>query len=128
MDYQRVEDAVRETGLVVRGGFRPLGADEEEEIPGGAKTVILVGNAGAAMWSAFAAQVGETQRRDADNPLDDWTREVLDKVAGELECRALYPFDGPDYLPFQRWPLRTGTLFVSPIGPLIQSKNPLSHA
>jgi len=132
MDYQQVVDAVEKTGLAVRGGFRPLGPEEEKEIPQGTgtggKTVILVGNAGPAMWSAFAAAVPEIQRQEADNPLDDWTRVVVDAVAAELQCRALYPFDGPDYLPFQRWALRAGNVFASPIGPLIHPKYGLWHA
>lgn len=127
-DYQRVVEVVGETGLAVRGGFRPLGAEEEKEIPGGAKTVILVGNAGPVMWSAFAAAGTENQRRDAENPLDDWTREILEEVAVKLACRALFPFDGPPFLPFQRWALCIGTVFVSPIGPLIHPKYGLWHA
>ena len=125
MEYRHVQDAVAETGLVVRGGFYP-GA--EDGLPGGAETVVLVGNAGPAMWDAFAAATGPGDRKDGPNPLDDWTRGVLAPVAGALGARALYPFEGPPYFPFQRWALRTGGVHMSPIGPLIDPEYGLWHA
>ena len=125
MEYGTIQEAVAETGLVVRGGFHP-GA--EDGLPGGAETVVLVGNAGPAMWDAFAAATGPGDRKDGPNPLDDWTRGVLAPVAGALGARALYPFEGPPYFPFQRWALRTGGVHVSPIGPLIDPEFGLWHA
>ena len=49
-------------------------------------------------------------------------------VAGALGARALYPFEGPPYFPFQRWALMTGGVHVSPIGPLIDPEFGLWHA
>ena len=49
-------------------------------------------------------------------------------MAGALSARALYPFEGPPYHPFQRWALRTGGVHVSPIGPLIDPEFGLWHA
>lgn len=125
MEYGTIQDAVAETGLLVRGGFHP-GADDG--VPGGAETVVLVGNAGPSMWAAFAAATGPKDREDSPNPLDDWTRGVLAPVAGALGARALYPFEGPPYHPFQRWALKTGNVHVSPIGPLIDAEFGLWHA
>ena len=125
MDYQRVQDAVAETDLEVLGGFHPEPADR---VPGGPKTVILTGNAGPDMWAAFEGAVTAEERQQAENPLDDWTRRILEKVAGALSAAALFPFTGPPYLPFQGWALRAGGVHVSPIGPLIDPKFGLWHA
>ena len=129
MEYGTIQDAVAETGLLVRGGFHP---GPDDGVPGGPRgepeTVVLVGNAGPSMWAAFAAATGPKDRENGPNPLDDWTRGVLAPVAGALGARALYPFDGPPYLPFQRWALNTGGVHVSPIGPLIDAEFGLWHA
>jgi hypothetical protein len=125
MEYGNVQDAVAETGLLVRGGFHPVA---EDGVPGGPETVVLVGNAGPSMWDAFADATGPGDREEGPNPLDDWTRRVLAPVVGALGARALYPFEGPPYLPFQSWALRTGGVHVSPIGPLIDPEFGLWHA
>ncbi len=124
MEYGTIQDAVAETGLLVRGGFHP-GTDDG--VPGRAETVVLVGNAGPSMWAAFAAATGTKDREYGPDPLDDWTRGVLDGVADGLGARALYPFTAP-YLPFQRWALNAGGVHVSPIGPLIDAEFGLWHA
>lgn len=124
MEFQRVLDAVAGTGLMVRGGFHPTAADE---VPGNPATLVLVGNAGPAMWQAFAVATTPEARQGDPDPLDTWTRRVLDGVADGLGAGALYPFSVP-YLPFQRWALGTGAVFPSPIGPLIDPEYGLWHA
>ena len=127
IDCQRIEDALAGTGLIVRGGFHPTGEDKDG-IPGGTETLILIGNAGPAMWRAFAAATTpETRLGDAD-PLDGWTEGVLTEASAALGAKAVFPFTGPPYLPFQRWALRAGGVHVSPIGPLIHPEYGLWHA
>jgi len=106
-------------GLILRGGFHPEAGEAEFE---GAGTVLLVGNAGGAMWDAFAPDI------DGDpNPLDRWTRHIIDPLAARFRARAIYPFDA-DTPPFQRWALRAETLHPSPIGLLIHPEFGLWHA
>lgn len=120
-----ITDALAGTGLMVRGGFHPV---PEDGVPGDPGTLVLVGNAGPGMWRAFAAATTPANRTDGADPLDDWTRRALDEAAQALGARALYPFRGPPYLPFQRWALRTGVVHVSPTGPLIDAEYGLWHA
>ncbi len=127
MDFKDIEDALAGTGLIVRGGFHPSG-EERDDIPGAAETVVLIGNAGPAMWRAFAAATTPEARSGDAHPLDGWTRRVLTEVASALGAKALFPFTGPPYLPFQRWALRAGGVHVSPIGPLIHPEYGLWHA
>ncbi len=130
MIFRRIDDSLAGTGLIVRGGFRPI-AEDRDEIPEGTETpetIILIGNAGAAMWRAFAAATTPGARAGDSHPLDGWTRKVLTDAAGRLGATALFPFTGPPYLPFQRWALRAGGVHVSPIGPLIDPEYGLWHA
>jgi len=126
-DFQRIEDALAGTGLIVRGGFHPSGEDRDG-IPGGTETLVLIGNAGPAMWRAFTAAVSSEARANDAHPLDGWTRRVLTAAAAALGAAALFPFTGPPYFPFQRWALRAGGVHVSPIGPLIHPEYGLWHA
>lgn len=121
--------ALAPSGLMPLGAFRPEPADD---VPGGeeARAVVLVGNAGPDMWRVFSAEGldGEPE------PLDRWTRRVLDDAAADLRrrfrarLRVFFPFDGPPYRPFQRWAMRSGTAHATPIGPLIHAVYGTWHA
>ena len=118
-------ERLRPLGMMMRGGFHSTESDDLPPLPDGAPTasMILIGNAGPGMWRAFATagMVGE-------NPLDDWTRQVLNEIAATVGAAALFPFDGPPWLPFQRWALRADNVHPSPIGPLIHPAYGLWHA
>ena len=111
--------ALSRHGLLLRGGFHPEPGEAGLEAAG---TVLLVGNAGPAMWQAFAPY-----QHDGPDPLNRWTRSVIEPLAAEFGARALYPFGEPHW-PFQRWAMRAEMLFPSPIGLLIHPKFGLWHA
>jgi len=125
MEIATIEHAIADAGLIVVGGFRPR---PEDGVPAPATAVVLVGNAGPAMWRAFAAAVPPSERDSRRHPLDDWTRSVLTAAAESLGVRVLFPFDGPPWYPFQAWALRTNTVHPTPIGPLIHPDYGLWHA
>jgi hypothetical protein len=106
-------------GLMLRGGFHPI---ETDGAPADGGTLLMVDNAGAAMWRAFAAERGAVE-----NPLDRWTRRVVDPIAKRFSARALYPFGKPHW-PFQRWAQRVEAVHPSPLGILIHPKYGLWHA
>jgi ferredoxin len=112
--------ALAGTGMVALGVFHPRADDP---LPANARAAVLVGNAGPAMWEAFAAGRPDGQEgQEGPEPLDAWTRRKLEKAAAALEARAFFPFGGPPHLPFQAWGLRTGGAFQSPIGLLIHPR------
>lgn len=115
-------------GLMLRGGFRPAPEDDVPVLPGGAApaTLLLVGNAGPALWRSFSAspELGD----GAPDPLDRWTRRVLAAVAAEFDAVPLFPFGGRPHLPFQRWALRAEPVHRSPLGMLIHPEYGLWHA
>ena len=107
-------------------GFRILGMcrPENDEVPGApaSASLVLIGNAGSAMWEAFAPE-----RRDESDPLDKWTKRRVDPIAERHGATPLYPFDRP-HPPFQRWALRASVAHSSPIGLLIHPEFGLWHA
>ena len=118
-----VEELAR-FGLYSLGSFKPDARDKVPLLADGRRacTVLMVGNAGPAMWKRFS-----DGHRDCVSPLDTWTSEVLTQVAGRFGATVLYPFQRP-YLPFQQWALRTGACHLSPLGILIHQEYGLWHA
>jgi len=89
-------------------------------------TLILAGLVGGAQWPAFAAS--REARDGAPDPLDRWSRRLLDGLAAELGAATLYPFGGPPYYPFQRWAQRAEAVHPSPLGMLIHPDWGLWHS
>lgn len=123
-----VANALAANGLIVRGGF---GFGDDEMAPAAssgvpAKSVLLVGQAGAAPWPHFQRWLGQPGRPVA-NPLDTWSREVIGAVAQGCGARAVSPSDRP-YLPFQQWAMRAEGLKPSPLGVLMHPQYGLWHA
>ncbi|MFC6855421.1 ferredoxin [Marivibrio halodurans] len=112
--------ALAPKGLIARGGFHPTAEDGLD-----AATVVMIGNAGPALWRVFEGVAA----RDTDpHPMDRWTRAVMEDVAALFGARALYPFGGPPYHPFQRWAMRAEAVHPSPLGLLIHPDYGLWHA
>lgn len=115
-------------GLIPRGGFRFA---PEEGAPAGlsgsaAKSVLLVGQAGAAPWPHFL-RWRRSQPENLADPLDAWSRAVIDGIAAEFGARAVYPSEKP-WLPFQQWAMRAEGLKPSPLGILMHPEYGLWHA
>jgi ferredoxin len=127
MTLEEIEKAIRSTGLAPRGGFHPAAEDGLPTLPGGApaRTLLLLGMVGPEGWRAFSesAEAGLPV-----HPLDGWTRRVISELAAALGARALFPFEGPPYWPFQRWAMRAEPVAVSPLGILIHPEYGLWHA
>ncbi len=122
MDYAEIAGAVAAAGFLCRGGFHPGPGDG---VPGaaadGTETLVLLGNAGPAMWRAFGAAPSRL------GGLDRWTRATVSALALRMNARALFPFDQP-YPPFQRWAMKAENLRPSPLGILIHPEYGLWHA
>lgn len=117
--YENIAAALAEHGLLPRGAFHP-GA--EDGAPEGAGTILLAGNAGPGMWQAFAATTPQ-----GANPLDAWSKSALGGIARRFGGTALFPSDGPPYLPFQRWAMKAEPVAPSPLGILVHPDYGLWH-
>lgn len=128
IDLSNVVDLLAENGLILRGGFD---FDDGEDRPAGisgrpAKAVFLVGNAGADYWAQFS-RWRAAQPPGLPNPLDSWSRMVLETIAETVGARVVMPNDRP-FAPFQKWAMRADALTASPLGLLIHPRYGLWHA
>lgn len=117
--YDELADVLAQQGLMPRGAFHP---GPEDAAPEGVGTIMLVGNAGPAMWRAFSAAMP-----DGANALDRWSASVLDAIAQRFAATALYPWEGPPYFPFQRWAMKAEPVSSSPLGILVHPDYGLWH-
>ena len=86
----------------------------------------MLGWTGGRQWPTFAAS--PEYHDGLPNPLDRWSRRLIDPLAASVNGRALYPFGGPPHLPFLRWAQRAEPLSPSPLGLLIHPDWGLWHA
>ena len=110
-------------GLIALGWFviedGDLAPDANDDLAGA--PALMIGNAGPAMWLVFSQSPEFADR--APDPLDRWTRRVVDAIAAEAEPEAAtcYPF-GSQLWPFQRWARRATGISGSPLGLLIHPR------
>jgi len=123
-----LEEALAGHGLIPRGGFSFSAGEAAPPGPSGipARNAVLVGHGGGTIWPHFAAWLAARAHRP-DNPLDTWSREVLEHVAERFGARAVFPSDKP-WLPFQQWAMRAEGLKPSPLGILMHPEFGLWHA
>lgn len=107
MNYQDIESATRDAGLIVMGAFH---SSEENA------TLILLG-AGPGFWDEIKSSP-EMQSPDHD-PVDRWSERVITDMAHSLGAEAVFPFGGPPYAPFIRWAEQSGRAWPSPTGMLV---------
>lgn len=105
--------------LAILGGFHP--EPGEEGLPEGTQTLLMLGPAEPGFWAHVQSAADWTQA----NPIDDWSRRVIGRIACDLGAKALFPFGGPPYHPFYRWALRTGRVWDSPVKLLVQAEQGL---
>lgn len=125
--FRRLETGLTRAGLIVRGGFHPNATDNVPLLPDGKSvgTVVLIGNAGSALWRAFQDSAPDLCQK---NPLNDWLRPKIVAAATAVGAHVLYPHDGPPFPPFQDWGARAEPLYRSPMGIMIHPEFGLWHA
>ncbi|WP_407048710.1 ferredoxin [Methyloraptor flagellatus] len=128
MDYASIAAGAEAVGLVARGGFSVSEADGLPMLADGrpAATLILLGTVGGRGFDRFL--VAPEASDGKPDPLDRWSARVIDALAADLGARALYPFGGPPWWPFQRWAARAEPVAPSPLGLLIHPDHGLWHS
>jgi hypothetical protein len=102
--------AIATNGLAVVGAFHPQSGDGAPE---GVGTICLLGARGGEMWGVFSCSPEAADGQP--DPLDRWSRRVIERLAAGLGAVALFPFGGPPYQPFQRWAARGEAAVPSPV-------------
>ena len=119
-----VHAAIESRGLSYRGAFHPA-AEDLPDAPG-VGTLVLVGFTGNTNWRYFR---GSPEAQDgAPDPLDRWSFRVIGALADELGAAALFPFQGPPWLPFLKWARKAEPVHPSPLGMLIHPDWGLWHS
>lgn len=128
MTYDDIRAAVEAEGFLLRGGFHPRESDDVPELSTGiaCQSLLVIGNAGSAMWRRFSSS--PEFNTGTNHPLNAFSRRIIDELAAQFGAVALYPFDGPPFLPFIQWARRAEPVWPSPIGPLIHPDYGLWHA
>ncbi len=92
----------------------------DDDLPLQTGTLLLVGPDEPRFWDIFTQS---SHYHDGQpDPLDRWSKSVLDPIAKGFGGHAVYPSDGPPYHPFYTWALRTGRSWASPIGFLVHDQ------
>ena len=122
---QTLASSLTGTGLFARGGFHPAPEDAVPALPDGraAATVVLVGNAGRALWDALKRDNPDLA---GEHPLDRWVEAKLDAAGRALGAAVIHATRKP-WPPIQRWALRADAVHRSPIGLLIHRDYGLWH-
>jgi hypothetical protein len=120
--------AAAAVGIALRGAFHPEAGDGVPPLSGAARvgTLVLAGMVGRAQWPTFAASPEASDGRP--HPLDRWSRRIIGGLAIELGATPLYPFEGPPWLPFQRWAMKAEPVHRSALGMLIHPDWGLWHS
>jgi hypothetical protein len=120
-----VAAALEPSGLVLRGWLVPE-AGAEPLLANGkhADAICLIGHLGGGFWPVFEAW------RNANSlmpdPLDTWSKLVIEPVAKATGGQAVFPSDKP-WHPFQTWAMKAERLTASPLGMLIHPEFGLWH-
>ncbi len=120
--YGQLDTVLRRSGLRARGGVR-FGRTGPVAKGCRLQCVVLVGHVGSSHWPHFEPFLAGY---DGPDPLDAWSKQVIDPVAAAFCGVALYPFEKP-WWPFQRWIGWSEGLKASPLGILIHPEFGLWH-
>jgi ferredoxin len=112
--YQDIAERLAAHRLAVMGGFHP---GPQDGAPQGTATLLMVGPAEPGFWAHLTAQ--PEWQDGAPDPVDRWSRRVIGRLACDLGAKAVFPFGGPPYAPFQRWAKATGRAWESPVRLLV---------
>lgn len=86
----------------------------------GGDTIWLIAPDTRRFWEHLSTQP-EAQDGEPDR-VDRWSARVLPQIATACDAQAILPFGGPPWHPFLRWATESGTIWQSPVGPLIDAQ------
>ena len=117
---EAIAEYARRAALAVTGAFHP---GPEDGVPVDCGTLVLLGPDEPGFWPHFCTS--PEGRDGAPDPIDRWSRRVIRDLAATFGGVAVFPFDGPPWLPFTAWAQRTGRVWTSPVGMLVHDETGL---
>lgn len=105
----QIADLARPHALAVMGAFHKGAAPMAD----GVETLVMLGPREPGFWANFTQS---PEYRDTQpDPIDRWSRRVIDGLAGTLGAQAFYPFGTSPPHPFYTWAKATGRAWSSPV-------------
>ncbi|MGF6176837.1 ferredoxin [Ensifer sp. 4252] len=125
---ETVRAALQPHGLFLRGTLNFASADAAPLLADGrpAASVALIGNVGGSLWKPFVRWREIAPDRGGADPLDTWSKSVIEEIARGSGATAYFPSD-PPWQPFQQWAMKAEGLKASPLGILIHPRYGLWH-
>lgn len=99
------------TPLLLPHGLMLMGALHDDN-----RTIALIG-ADALWWDVFLNT--EEYNDGFADPIDRWSKRIINSVGSDLNAQTQFPSDGPPYPPFIAWALASGRFWQSPVGMLV---------
>ena len=105
----QIADLAQPCSLAVMGAFHKQSAP----LPEGIETLVMLGPREPGFWACFT-QSAEYRDTHPD-PMDRWSRRIIDGLAKDLGAQAYYPFGTSPPHPFYTWAKATGRAWSSPV-------------
>lgn len=109
-----LDELASREGLFIAGTASLL---PEDGVPPRFRSVALLAPDEPRFWPLFSASPEFLD--GCRDPLDRWSRRVVERVAWALGAKAVFPFGGPPWMPFTGWARRSGRAWPSPVGLLV---------
>ena len=86
------------------------------------RTILLVGPKEPFFWDVF--KKSSEYRDNEENPLDRWSKKIIEEIAMKLNARSFFPFEEP-FQPFIDWAKKCSTMGSSPVHLLVHKEKGL---
>ena len=107
---------LKKKGLEVVCYFNP---DRSDSVCPTIRTIILIGTKEPHFWYIF--KKSKQYREKKKDPLDRWSKKILQKIALNFDAKPFFPFEAP-FQPFIAWAKECNTMSSSPVGLLVHIK------
>ena len=105
----QIDDLALPHALAVMGAFHKGAA----ALPEGVETLVMLGPREPGFWASFTQSPEYCD--GLPDPMDRWSRRVIDRLADSLGARAFFPFAATPPHPFYTWAKATGRAWSSPV-------------
>lgn len=83
-------------------------------------TIVLLGPQEPNFWAHATASLELND--DQPDPLDRWSKRIIDDLAAQFDASAIFPSDGPPYPAFISWATASNQAWIAPVGMLVHQK------
>ena len=116
---QTIQRMLNQKSLDIVGSFNP---ERSDNVFSKVRTILLVGPKEPFFWNVF--KKSSEYRDNEENPLDRWSKKIIEEIAMKLNTRSFFPFEAP-FQPFIDWAKNCSTMGSSPVHLLVHKEKGL---